>query len=83
MSALLGFFTPIAYLVSGYLGTIIYIPWVIMGSSVIAILLMMLLFGISKIGKIEPIMNEKLDMIEKQAEQQNQIQEKGTPVPVE
>jgi MFS family permease len=83
MGALMGFFTPIAYLLSGYLGTIIYIPWVIMGSSIIAIILMILLFGVSNIGKIEPIMNEKLDLIERQTEAQNQTQDKGTPVSVE
>jgi DHA3 family macrolide efflux protein-like MFS transporter len=39
MNSLVGILTPFGYLLSGYLGTIVYIPYVIMGSSIIAIIL--------------------------------------------
>ncbi len=73
MNALMSTFTPIAYLVSGYLGTVIYIPYVIMGSSVIAIILMILMWIFSGIKKMEPLIKEKLAIV-KQQQQQTQAQ---------
>ncbi|TFG18556.1 MAG: MFS transporter [Promethearchaeota archaeon] len=78
MNAIMGIFTPIGYLLSGYLGTIIYIPYVIMGASVIAILLMILMWSVSKIGALEPLINEKLAMVPQQAQAAIEEEQKFT-----
>lgn len=74
MNAIMGIFTPIGYLVSGYLGTIINIRIVIMGSSVIAVLLMILMWHFSKIKLLEPIINEKLAKVQQQSLPQDKPQ---------
>ena len=79
MSAIISFFTPIGYLISGVLGEYLNIHWVIGTTSIIAITTMILLLRYSKISSIEPIVKEKLAMVKQQAAAQAQKQQMHEP----
>ncbi|MBN2156663.1 MAG: MFS transporter [Candidatus Lokiarchaeota archaeon] len=74
MSALTSIFTPIGYLISGALAQIIYIPFVLIGASVLAIIVMILMWSFSQIRRLEPQVKEKLALAKIKAEQKRTSQ---------
>ncbi len=79
MGALISFFTPIAYLISGFLGEVFLtqIHWVIGGASLLAIIIMIFMWSFSKINRLEPLIKEKLRIAKQQVNQQQQAQTKA------
>jgi DHA3 family macrolide efflux protein-like MFS transporter len=66
MNAIISFFTPIGYLISGFLGEFFNIHWFIGGASILAVLLIALIAIFSNIKQLEPIVKEKLELVKQQ-----------------
>ncbi|MHA1112034.1 MAG: MFS transporter [Promethearchaeota archaeon] len=75
MNAIISFFTPIGYLISGFLGEYFNIHWVIGSASVIAIITIICMWSFSKVNRLEPIIKEKLALVKQQAMAQAQTQD--------
>lgn len=79
MNAIISFFTPIGYLISGFLGEFFNIHWFIGATSILAIIIIISMAIFSKIKLLEPIVKEKLAMFKQQAKAQSQKQDETQP----
>jgi hypothetical protein len=72
MSALISIITPFGYLISGFLGEYLNIHYVIGATSLLAMLIMIFMWGYSNIGSLEPVIKEKLALAHTHAQASQQ-----------